>query len=211
MAMVFSRIMLTVAASWLIHPSPQSRVVADCTIAYAIQGDMGAGESAETLSSSTKTIYIRGNDSRVDLVSPSFTQSLIYNKSKGIAVILRDFGNNHFMTRMTPDKWQEQNRKYEGMIVSLKDDTRRILGYDCKKAEIKLKDGSVYSLYYTVAIAPSVRDFEYQFKDIPGFVLEYELQDAKGQKISYVATKVDLNPVPTSRFDIPTKDYRVLN
>lgn len=209
--MFVSRIFLSVLAGWILYPASQSRVVADCTIVYAIQGDAGAGESAETLRSSTKTIYIRGNDSRVDLVSPSFTQSLIYNKSKGIAVILRDFGNNHFMTKMTPEKLQQENRKYEGMIVSLGEDSRRILGYDCKKAEIKLKDGSVYSLYYTVAIGPSVRDFEYQFKDIPGFVLQYELQDAKGQKITYVATKVDLNPVPTSRFDIPTKDYRILN
>ncbi|HVZ26892.1 MAG TPA: hypothetical protein VG842_12590 [Sediminibacterium sp.] len=209
--MFFSRMLLIAFTSWLSYPATQSRVVADCTIAYAIQGDAGTGESAETLKSSTKTIYIRGNDSRVDLVSPSFTQSLIYNKSKGVAVILRDFGNNHFMTKMTPEKWQEENKKYEGMIVNFGEDTRRILGYDCKKATIKLKDGSVYVLYYTTAISPSVRDFEYQFKDIPGFVLQYELQDAKGQKITYLATKVDLNPVPTSRFDIPTKDYRILN
>jgi hypothetical protein len=61
------------------------------------------------------------------------------------------------------------------------------------------------------AIVPSVKEFEYQFKDVPGFVLEFESQEADGKKIKYTATKINLSPVQASRFDVPTSGYRLLN
>ncbi|MDO9156009.1 MAG: hypothetical protein Q7U17_03995, partial [Sediminibacterium sp.] len=66
-------------------------------------------------------------------------------------------------------------------------------------------------VYYASTITPSVREFEYQFKDIPGFVLEYEAKDGYTQKITYTATKISFNPVSAAKFEIPTTGYRLLN
>ncbi len=189
------------------------RVIADCSISYAISTEEGSSDKdvTESLKASTKNVYIKGNDSRTDLVSPTFSQSLIYNKSTGSAVILREFGNNKFMTKLDNARWKEENKKYDGMTVSLSTETKTILGYECKKAMIQLKDGAVFTLYYAPAIIPSVKEFEYQFKDIPGFVLEFESQEAEGKKIRYTATKINLSPVQASRFDIPVSGYRILN
>lgn len=190
------------------------RVVADCAVTYAISSDDAETDKdiLESLKASTKTVYIKGYESRTDLVSPSFTQSLLYNKSKGTAIILREFGNNKFMTRLDNTRWAAENKKYEGMKLSfVSADTKNILGYECRKAMILLKDGSSFALYYTTAIVPSVREFEYQFKDVPGFVLEFESQETGSKKIKYTATKINLNPVLASRFDIPTTGYRMLN
>lgn len=190
------------------------RVVADCAVTYAISSEDAEADKdvIESLKASTKTVYIKGYESRTDLVSPSFTQSLLYNKSKGTAIILREFGNNKFMTRLDNARWAAENKKYEGMKLSfVSADTKNILGYECRKAMIQLKDGSSFALYYTTAIVPSVREFEYQFKDIPGFVLEFESQETGSKKIKYTATKINLNPVLASRFDIPTTGYRMLN
>jgi GLPGLI family protein len=191
----------------------QTRVVADCTILYAISTEEGTDKDiTETLKASTQTVYIKGNESRTDLVSPSFTQSLLYNKTTGNAVILREFGNNKFMTKLDNSKWVAENKRYEGMTISLTGtETKTILGYECKKGLIQLKDGSSFTLYYATAIVPSVKEFEYQFKDIPGFVLEFESKEADSKKIKYTATKINLSPVPASRFDIPLSGYRLLN
>ncbi len=201
--------------TFLVAQAPaQPRVVADCTITYAISTDEGNADKdvTETLKASTKTVYIKGNDSRTDLVSPSFTQSLLYNRNTGNAVILREFGNNKFMTKLDNSKWVAENKKYEGMTISLSGtETKTILGYECKKAVIQMKDGSSFTLYYATAIVPSVKEFEYQFKDIPGFVLEFESQEADGKKIKYTAIKINLSPVQASRFDIPASGYRLLN
>jgi hypothetical protein len=56
-----------------------------------------------------------------------------------------------------------------------------------------------------------VKEFEYQFRDVPGFVLEYESQEGDKGVIRYTATKINLSPVQASRFDIPVSGYRLLN
>lgn len=210
---LFTLLLLAVSISFT--QVQAQRVIADCSISYSISTEEGSADKdkdvTESLKASTKNVYIKGNDSRTDLVSPSFTQSLIYNKSTGSAVILREFGNNKFMTKLDNARWKEENKKYDGMTVVLSAETKTILGYECKKALMQLKDGTVFTLYYATAIIPSVKEFEYQFKDIPGFVLEFESQEAEGKKIRYTATKINLSPVQASRFDIPVSGYRILN
>ncbi|KAF0243308.1 MAG: hypothetical protein FD183_40 [Chitinophagaceae bacterium] len=192
----------------------QTRVVAECTVSYSISVDNATGldkEAVELLKSSSKTVYIKGNDSRVDLMSSSFLQTMIFDKTTGKAVILRELGANKFMTKLESKAWIAQNSKYNGMTISYENETKNILGYDCKKAVLKLQNGTSFSVYYATAITPSVKEFEFQFKDIPGFVLEYEAQEGGAQKITYKATKINLNPVQASKFDIPTSGYRLLN
>ena len=207
--------MLLVGLNLLIGSNyAQTRVVAECTVSYSISVDNATGldkEAVELLKSSSKTVYIKGNDSRVDLMSSSFLQTMIFDKTTGNAVILRELGANKFMTKLESKAWIAQNSKYNGMTISYENETKNILGYDCKKAVLKLQNGTSFSVYYATAITPSVKEFEFQFKDIPGFVLEYEAQEGGAQKITYKATKINLNPVQASKFDIPTSGYRLLN
>ncbi len=197
----------------IMNSTAQQRVVAECTLIYHISAeDAGTDkESAESFKSSVKTVYIKGNNSRTDLVSPVFTQSMIYDKGTASAVILREFGNNKLMTKLDHAKWMIANKLYEGMTVSYVNEAKTILGYECKKAVLQLKDGTSFTLYYATTIIPSVKEFEYQFKDIPGFVLEYESKEADGKRIKYTATKINMSPVPVSKFDIPTSGYRLLD
>lgn len=193
--------------------SAQQRVVAECTVSYKISMDEQKAniDVQNTLQLSTKTVFIKGNDSRVDLSSPSLSQSLIYDKSNGTAVVLREFGNNKFMTRFNNQQWVTANKMYDGMSISLSNETKTILGYECKKAIITLKDGSIFTLFYATSIIPSVKEFEYQFKDVPGFVLEYQVKEQGETIVNYKAIKISLNPVQASKYDIPTSGYRLLN
>lgn len=190
----------------------QQRVVAECTITYAINIDdsQASNDAIASLKSSSKTVFIKGMNSRTDLSSPTFMQSMIYQKNTGTAVILREFGANKFMTKLDPTKWKEENKKFDGMRIEATAETKTIIGYECKKVNMVMANGSTFSVYYTPAIAPSVKEFEYQFKDIPGLVLESESIDADGNKIRYTAKQINFNPVPPSKFDIPTTGYRIL-
>ena len=191
----------------------QQRIVAECTITYSISADANITDKdmVESLKESIKTVYIKGNNSRTDLVSPAFTQSTFFDKTEGTATVLREFGNNKFMTKLDKDAWKKQNSKFEGLTINSSNETKVILGYECKKATMQLKNGSSYVIYFANAIAPSVKEFEYQFKDVSGLVLEYEALEAAGKKIHYTATKINLSPVPASKFDIQTSNYRMLN
>ncbi len=189
------------------------KVLAECTVSYSIQlqETNTTTPATEATKNATKTLFIKGNQSRVDLVSPSFSQSIIFDKALGNAVILREIGNNKFITKLDNAKWKGLNAKFEGLVVKELNEKKVILGYECKKAILELKDGSAFTVYYATSIIPSVKEFEYQFKDIPGFVLEYESQEQNGQKVKYIATTINLNPVSINKFDIPTSGFRVLN
>jgi GLPGLI family protein len=199
--------------SMAFYSQAQQRVVAECTVTYQISmEDADQNKDVQNaLHQSSKTVYIKGNDSRVDLNSPSLLQSVIYDKANGSAVILREFGNNKFMTSLSSKEWKEANKQFEGMTIHLTNETKAILGYDCKKAVLNLKDSSVFNIYYAIAIIPSVREFEYQFKDVPGFVLEFDVKERSASVVRYKATKINLSPVPASKYDIPTSGYRLLN
>jgi GLPGLI family protein len=208
-------ILVLFALIYMVKPTTaQTRIVAECTVHYSIAINDAVKADNETialLKSSSKTVYIKGNDSRVDLTSPSFSQTMIYNKSTGTAVILREMGSNKFITKLDEKKWIEQNSKYSNLNILYTSETKKILGYDCKKAILQLQNGNSFTVYYAPNIIPSVTEFEYQFKNIPGFVLEYETREGDKQNIVYTATKISFNPVQAAKFDIPTSGYRMLN
>jgi len=184
------------------------RVIAEGTVTFTITV---TGGKDNTMNNSVKTFYIKGKQTRVDITSSAFKQSVIYDNNTGTAVILREIGADKYISKLDADKWKEQNKQYDGMTVTLTDETKTILGYECKKAIAKQNNGNVFTMYYATTIIPSASENPYQFKNIPGFVLEYESQPEGGaQKITYTATKINLNPVPVALFDVPVKGYRVL-
>jgi GLPGLI family protein len=210
------RLMFVVIIALLVNAkafAQQQRVVAECTIVYAISVDSSSTDKtlSDNLKSATKTIFIKGNNSRIDLASAAFTQSIFYDKAKGSAIILRELGSNKFITKLDSTQWLQEKQEFDSMVTTITKDTKKILGYDCKKVQLQLKNGKVYTVYFTPTLLPSVKEVDYEFKDIPGLVLEYQVATFDGKKVNYTATKFNLSPVPASKFDMPSSGYRVLN
>jgi hypothetical protein len=185
------------------------KVVTECTVDFTV--GFPEGPSTESAQQATMVLYIKGQQSRLDFISPSYTQIKYFNAKDNSAVVLQDLGATKLRRNLDSTKWSKLNEKYNGLSVAYSDERKTILGYECRKATITLKDGSSYSLYYASAIIPSTRDYEFQFKTIPGFVLEYEtVADGSNQKVRYTATKINLTPVQPSKFEVPQNGYRVL-
>lgn len=187
----------------------QQRIVAECTVVYKVEShDASDGSMRQK---ATKTVYIKSNNTRIDLVAPAYAQSTIYNKSTGMATVLRSFGEDKYMTSLNAKQWRKLNMPLDSIQMQFTTDSISVLDYSCKKALLQLKNGSTVTVFFTTAIIPSVRDYEYMFKDIPGFVLGYEMVDELGVKTNFRATQINLyNPVAASKFDIPAKGYRIL-
>src|SRR5436305_1906022 len=168
------------------------KIVGECTITYSIKI---ANEPGDAI----KTLYIKGKKTRSEIVSPSFTQTTIYNDNTGEAVILRELNGEKYLSKFNAAKWKEKNK--EG---------KTILDYPCKKAIATTKNGKSFVLYYTTGLAPSASENPYQFKNIPGIVLEYESETSEGKSITFEATKIDFNPVPAAKFEISESGYRIL-
>ncbi len=187
----------------------QAILVADCTVSYSIEGSNAATNS--NLSGASKQVYVKGKMSRTDVSGQNYKQSIIYDKQTGSVTVLKEIGAEKYMSKLSKDEWKEENRRFDGLTITFTDETKTILSYECKKAVAVLKDGSSYSIFYSTAIKPSTSENPYQFKDIPGFVLEYETKGGKEtSKITYTATSINFNPVSASRFEIPVSGYRIL-
>ncbi len=183
----------------------QPKIISDCTITFSITSS--ANEKSDV---GSKIIYIKGKDIRSDFISSKFSQSIFFNANTGKATILKTVGKSKYISYYNAEQWKALNAKYNGVKISFTGNTRKILDYDCKEATLTTSDGKSYTVYYAPSLIPSVTENIFQFKDVPGLVLEYESTIKETQKITYTATKIDFNPVPLAQFELPKEEYRVL-
>jgi GLPGLI family protein len=189
------------------------KIVSECTIVYnmSVEDSKSSPELIKSLNGATKTVYIKGSKSRTELVSPSYTLTIINDTKTDTTVVLRELGNTKYMSFLDQAKKLEKNRKFEGIDFIATTETKTILGYDCKKVVAKLKDGSTYNVYYAPSIVPSNREYEYQLKGLAGLALEYETESEDGKvKFTFTAVKITLTPVQAAKFDLPKSGYRIL-
>jgi GLPGLI family protein len=190
----------------------QSRVVSELTLSYDTEVSTGSAEPkmADAFDGAKTTVYIKGHLSRSEMTSALFSSTTIHDAKAGTAVALREVSGQKILIRLSPENWKDKNKKYEGISFVNTSETKTIAGYKCVKAEAKLQDGTVFAVYYTTDIIPENKEYEnMMFKNLNGLPLEWELVQGK-LKIRYTLSKINMNPIPASRFDIPKSGYREL-
>ncbi len=191
----------------------EAKQISDCAVSFdvSVQDSKADPAIVKAMSGAVKTLYIKGSKSRSDLETPGFKQTTLFDTKTDSTVVLRELGNSKYITYLNAAQRKDKNKKYEGIHFANTTERKTILGYDCKKVIAQLADGSTYNVYYTSAIIPTNNEYEYQFRNLPGFVLEYETESENGKmKVKYAASKITLTPVPNAKFDVPKSGYRIL-
>ena len=202
---------LCIAAVFVSAFSFAQKTVSEGTLVYNISIETGSKEPqmADMLDGATTTIHIKGGQSRSEMVSSLGSEITIHDSRSGSGIILKDYSGQKLMITLTKDDWSKKNSKYEGITFETTNETQNIAGYNCKKAIAKLKDGSAFIVYYTPELEVADKDYEYQFKTLPGLALQYEWQSGK-MKFKYTLSKINFDAVPASKFEIPKSGYRVM-
>lgn len=200
-------------SNWGIGQGIDRKTIYDCKVTFDVSViDTQANTKVRNeVSKTVKVSYVKGNKSRNDFISPGFLQTTIFSSQTDTVVVLKEVGNAKYLSYLDTMSLKGQNDKYDAIRFSTTTDSKNILGYECKKAQAQYPDGTYAFVYYAPAIEPSNKDFQKQFKELPGFVLEYEafLEDGK-TRVRYIATAMDLSPVPSSMFEWPKKGYKLL-
>lgn len=205
--------LLLVLVSFLHGFAQNNKKFFDCTVIYdvTVQDEKADAEVVKSINGGTKILYLKGPKSRTDFITPSFKQITIFDTRSDTTVVLIEQGNTKYISYLNDNKRREQNKKFEGINFKETSERKTILGYNCVKVVATLNDGSTYDVYYTPSLIPANKEYDYQFKNLPGFVLEYEASTENGKtKITYSANQITFTPVPAARFDLPTSGYRVL-
>lgn len=183
--------------------------ISEMTLVYDAVVSTGSADPklADAFDGATTTVYISGPLSRSEMVSALFTSTTIHDSKTGSAVVLREVSGQKLLIRLSPADWTDKNKRYQGISFTNTEETKVIAGYNCTKAIAKTTDGSTFTVYYTRDIVPENKEYDYQFRSLPGLPLEYEM--VRGNlRIKYTVSQINLNPVPASKFDIPKTGYR---
>ena len=201
-------LLLVISTLWTIMVQAQKKI-SELTMVYDASVSTGSSDPkiADAFDGATTTVYIKGNMSRSEMVSALFSSTTIHDSKTGAAVVLREVSGQKLLIRMTAQNWTDKNKRYDGITFTNTSETKTIAGYKCTKATATLKDGTVFTVYYTSDIIPENRDYDYQFRNLNGLPLEYELVQGK-LTIKYTVSSINMNPVPVSKFDLPKSGYR---
>jgi hypothetical protein len=202
------------SAFWLLTALsvPAQRKVSELTLVYdySVSTAANAAKQPDSGQIAVHTVYVKGNKSRSEMTNSLFSSTTIYDAITGTAVILREVSGQKLLIRLTPENWQDRERLYEGMVFNDTTETKEIAGYSCIKAVAQTKSGAIITVFYTRDIIPENREYDPYFKNLGGLPLEYELANG-GLKIKYKVSRINFNPVPASKFDIPKSGYREMS
>ncbi|MBL7747345.1 MAG: hypothetical protein JNM19_07970 [Chitinophagaceae bacterium] len=187
------------------------RKLTEATISYdiVINTSNKAPQAADLLDGATSVIYLKGNSSRSEMISSLGTQATLIDGKSGDVTVLKDYGEQKYMIKMTPENWKESNKKYEGVTFTYTNEEKIIAGYKCQKATGTLTDGSTFTVFFTKELLPVNKDFQYLNKNLPGLAMQYEANMGK-TIVTYTVSSINFNPVSQAKFDLPKSGYRVM-
>ncbi len=156
------------------------------------------------------TVYIKGNMSRSEMSNSLFSSTSIYDANTGFGVILKEVSGQKLLIRLNPDDWSEKNRMYDDIVFRNTAENSEVAGFRCVKAMGQTKSGATITVFYTKELVTENRQYDPLFRTLDGLPLEYELTNGD-IRIHYKLSKIIQNPVPASKFDIPSSGYREMN
>lgn len=166
-------------------------------------------QAADLLDGATSVIYIKGNSSRSEMISSLGTQATIIDGKTSAITVLKEYGDQRYMIKMTQQNWKESNKKYEGIQFTYLNEYKTIAGYNCQKAIGKLADNSTFTVYFTREVEPASKEFQYLTKDLPGLAMQYEASMGK-MMVTYTVSSISFNPVLQVKFDLPKSGFRIM-
>ena len=184
----------------------------EATISYdiVINTNNSKPQAADLLDGATSIIYLKGNSSRSEMISSLGTQATVIDGKTGNVTILKNYGEQKYMIKLTKENWKESNKKYDGISFTYINEFKTIAGIDsCQKAIGRLMDSTTFTVYFTRKLVPVNKDFEYINKNLPGLAMQYEAIQGK-RTVTYTVSGISFNPVLQSKFDLPASGYRVM-
>ncbi|MBK8610139.1 MAG: hypothetical protein IPL84_09370 [Chitinophagaceae bacterium] len=177
------------------------RTIAEASFVYKITG--------MNLNNASTTVYIKGNNSRSEMVSQLGKEITIFNTKADNAVILKEFSGQKLMITLTKENWREKNATNGDIKFVLTSEYKTIGNYQTRKAVATMANGKSFDVFYTPDLVPANKEYDATFSNLPGLAVEYEIESGN-MTFKYSLAQINYDPVPVSMFDFPTSGYRVM-
>lgn len=135
-----------------------------------------------------------------------FKTSFIVDKHEKEFSQLVKLVDKKYKLTLKDEKIEESIAQLPKLVFEHAEETKKILGYDCKKVIVTIDDGSndAFTVFYTNEINIDTPNWCNQFKEIDGVMLEYQYEK-HGVCMRFTADKIAFKKVDDSVFDIDEK------
>lgn len=183
--------------------------VAELTLQYEAGFLDKSGQTAGPASIQL-SYFIKGFLIKSEQVASGFSSSIILDTYKGNTTLLKEVSGQKLMIKLSPEEWAQKNERYKDLVFTYGDASKLINGYKCQQAETQLPGGVLLKVFFTNELEIENKSFDPMFEKLAGLPLEWELKQGENT-IRYTLTKIALNPIPVSKFDLPKTGYRELS
>ena len=175
------------------------------SISYTVtpQGEIDASVSAQ-LPTEVK-MYFKGTKTRMEQKTPMGSAIIIGDYTTKEQVVLIDMMGQKMALKSTKEETEKaQNEIPKGTVVA-GTETKQIAGYNGKSYEFT-QDGKTFTVYIAEGLDIPNSNWQTQFKDISGVLLEYvQVTGEDGEiKMLITAKEVKKEKVKDTMFTVPT-------
>lgn len=153
-------------------------------------------------------IKIKGSKTRTEQSMGMGTSISIFDASNNTAISLIDMMGRKIAMKMDTEKENKEDlAKEDGLKIKYLDETKKIAGYNCKKAEISTEgEDEAIVIFYTEEI--NTQQTKSQYEGLKGFPMQYEIS-AQGLNMIMKVKEINKGSVSNAEFSIP-KEYEVM-
>lgn len=156
---------------------------------------------------STMTVSLRENLSKTELTTTMGSHIIIGDADEQSTIILINLGESKFYVKNTKEEREKSLADSPPIFLKYTNETKNIAGYNCKKVEIIQGEKNIEA-YYTEEIKIEKPNWQTEFKDINGVLLEYT-QISDEIKTRYIATEIIKEKINKKEFIVPN-EYRLI-
>ena len=135
-----------------------------------------------------------------------FKTSFLVDKDENEFSQLVKLVDKKYKLTLKDEKVEESLKQLPSFTIENTDETKKILGYNCKKAIITINDGSndAFTVFYTNQINIESPNWCNQFKEIDGVMLEYQYEKYD-VCMRFSANEIKFKKIDDSEFEIDEK------
>ncbi len=171
-----------------------------------------SGGAVQILDRSEMTLEFSAENTRTSVkMGTDMEMSTILNKDENKGLILMSGMLGEIAITTTYAELTKSSKEIEPEIEFL-EQTKEILGYECKKAKLRYANGAIATYWYTEEIQFSKNGIENMHVSLPGVPLEYKI-DSEGSIMTFTANRIEKtteaeDSLPFST--LPPEGYKVL-
>ena len=201
---IISRLVLAIISPLLLSSfAPEKEFTG--TIVYNITYDMeNIDPQMASYLPKTMKMTVKAPFSKSEVSMGMGSNISIFNTETGTGVSLMDMMGQKLAIQVTEEDIKEEMDSAGDVEVVKLDETKEILGYTCKKAVVKVKEGDQELIvFYTDELGTGLENENNPlFKDIDGMMLEFSMNQ-NNMNMHFTAVNVDKRKVSDKEFETP--------